>query len=112
MGVSAPVHRNGLLPEWNHEFCAACWEPELTFVMLTVSKGVPGGEVLARACAPLSAMRLGYRMLPLRSPNGSRLEEGCAVLCHISVEPIGTISHPRQAELLEVTVALRDAGLE
>ena len=63
-------------------------------------------------CAPLTALRAGYRVLPLRSSNGSRLEEGCSVLCHISTEPIGTISDGKQTELQSVTVALRDAGLE
>ena len=112
-GAGAPVNRNGLSPNFDgREFCAACWEPEGTFVMLTISKGARGGEVLARACAPLTALRAGYRVLPLRSSNGSRLQEGCAVLCHISTEPIGTISNAKQTELQSVTVALRDAGLD
>ena len=107
-GTSAPVHKKGLAPNWDKEFCVACWEPESTFLLLTISK--EGSLPLARACAPLTAVRPGYRMLPLRSPNGSALEEGSAVLCHITVEPLeSTANVSRRVQCL--SIALRGAGL-
>ena len=111
-GTSAPAARDGLAPNWDHEFCAACWDADATFMMLSINKGGKSGEVLARACAPVGTMRLGYRMLPLRSPSGGRLEEGRAVLCHISTEPIVTVEGEGKQMLQQVSMALRNAGLE
>ena len=111
-GTSRTATKDGLAPSWNHEFCAACWEPESTMLMLSINKGPQGGDVLARACAPVGALRLGYRVMLLRSPNGSRMDEGRSVLCHISTEPIEATASKEKEAIERVAKALRGAGLE
>lgn len=108
-GSSAAVPKDGLAPVWDHEFSVVCYAPESTFIMLSINRELESAP-LARACVPLMALRCGYRAMPLRSPNGSALEEGSAALCHISMEPLGAAAQaPRK--LRRITIALRDAGL-
>ena len=101
VGTSATVIEDGLAPFWDHEFTAAIWEPESSLLLLTITNQprvkllAKRGEVLARACVPVSAMRPGYRSMQLQSPNGSTLEDSF-VFVHVIFEPLGALSVPKK----------------
>jgi hypothetical protein len=114
VGTTATAIEDGLAPSWDHEFTAAIWEPESSLLLLTITNQPrvkllsKKGDVLARACVPVSALRPGYRSMQLQSPNGSTLEESL-VFVHVIFEPLGALSVPKK--LRATLVGRRDPSV-
>ena len=86
-GTTQVAAEDGLSPRWDMTFTAASWTPESSFVLLSVVNHRRSSSLLARACVPVTALRPGFRVLPLYSPNGSMLKGSCCFV-HVAFEPL------------------------
>jgi hypothetical protein len=89
------VKANGLCAEFSQKvFCVAA-EPHTTFIRVGVDDAVQHQEV-AYATAVLGRLKPGYRVLPLRSALGTRID-CCYLLVRISVGSLENLwPSPRQ----------------
>jgi len=66
------VSDNGFNPLWNESFDFAVRKPELAnLIMIVKDKDVFSEGLIAQAGIPLRLLRPGYRVLPLKQPDGT-----------------------------------------
>ena len=87
--TSAVKYRNGLNPVWLEKVEVGVSDPDLAVLRITVWDRPTAGlstanKFLGYATIPVSALRMGYRSVPLRDRNGCSIAFS-ALLCHFRV---------------------------
>jgi Ca2+-binding EF-hand superfamily protein len=89
------INNNGFSPFWNQKFEFSFEDMDMAHLTLRVmSAGELRDLPIGEATLPVSALRLGYRAVPLRSSsNGSELTFS-TILCHFALQELHAHSPP------------------